>query len=283
MRSSAASGLLASEARGPARQVRSRRRARAPRAPRRSHPASAPGRRSRCSRRGSVNCLVLDEPTNHLDLPAIEQLESALAETLRRHAAARHPRPRAARRDRLHPPHRAGTWRHCRRPRRHHPARVRSTRRTARTVATAAVRAVTSAASPPSLMLGTPPPHDAVATRRSRRSSTERSAAEALDVLPSSNQPPATLRSGHRPGKRHIVSFSSKFTGWKARTNPTRSPRNAGVHREARADPRAAPRRRSSPVTGRGAARPGACARSGKGDAKGRRVASDLVPLLARR
>ncbi|HEX5588317.1 MAG TPA: ABC-F family ATP-binding cassette domain-containing protein, partial [Acidimicrobiia bacterium] len=27
----------------------------------------------------SVNCLVLDEPTNHLDLPAIEQLESALA------------------------------------------------------------------------------------------------------------------------------------------------------------------------------------------------------------
>jgi ATPase subunit of ABC transporter with duplicated ATPase domains len=26
-----------------------------------------------------VNCLVLDEPTNHLDLPAIEQLEAALA------------------------------------------------------------------------------------------------------------------------------------------------------------------------------------------------------------
>ena len=26
-----------------------------------------------------VNCLVLDEPTNHLDLPAIEQLEDALA------------------------------------------------------------------------------------------------------------------------------------------------------------------------------------------------------------
>jgi ATPase subunit of ABC transporter with duplicated ATPase domains len=26
-----------------------------------------------------VNFLVLDEPTNHLDLPAIEQLESALA------------------------------------------------------------------------------------------------------------------------------------------------------------------------------------------------------------
>jgi ATPase subunit of ABC transporter with duplicated ATPase domains len=26
-----------------------------------------------------VNFVVLDEPTNHLDLPAIEQLESALA------------------------------------------------------------------------------------------------------------------------------------------------------------------------------------------------------------
>ena len=26
-----------------------------------------------------VNCLVLDEPTNHLDLPAIEQLEQAVA------------------------------------------------------------------------------------------------------------------------------------------------------------------------------------------------------------
>lgn len=26
-----------------------------------------------------VNCLVLDEPTNHLDVPAIEQLEVALA------------------------------------------------------------------------------------------------------------------------------------------------------------------------------------------------------------
>ena len=43
-----------------------------------------------------ANWLVLDEPTNHLDLPAIEQLESAL-ERLRRHAAARHPRPPAAR------------------------------------------------------------------------------------------------------------------------------------------------------------------------------------------
>jgi ATPase subunit of ABC transporter with duplicated ATPase domains len=26
-----------------------------------------------------TNCLVLDEPTNHLDLPAIEQLEQAVA------------------------------------------------------------------------------------------------------------------------------------------------------------------------------------------------------------
>ena len=26
-----------------------------------------------------TNCLVFDEPTNHLDLPAIEQLEEALA------------------------------------------------------------------------------------------------------------------------------------------------------------------------------------------------------------
>jgi ATPase subunit of ABC transporter with duplicated ATPase domains len=26
-----------------------------------------------------VNCLVLDEPTNHLDVPAIEELERALA------------------------------------------------------------------------------------------------------------------------------------------------------------------------------------------------------------
>jgi ATPase subunit of ABC transporter with duplicated ATPase domains len=43
----------------------------------------SPGERTRTSlallsARG-VNCLVLDEPTNHLDLPAIEQLESALA------------------------------------------------------------------------------------------------------------------------------------------------------------------------------------------------------------
>ena len=43
----------------------------------------SPGERSRAElaelmARG-VNCLVLDEPTNHLDLPAIEQLEEALA------------------------------------------------------------------------------------------------------------------------------------------------------------------------------------------------------------
>jgi ATPase subunit of ABC transporter with duplicated ATPase domains len=43
----------------------------------------SPGERTRASlallsARG-VNCLVLDEPTNHLDLPAIEQLEAALA------------------------------------------------------------------------------------------------------------------------------------------------------------------------------------------------------------
>jgi ATPase subunit of ABC transporter with duplicated ATPase domains len=43
----------------------------------------SPGERTRASlallaARG-VNCLVLDEPTNHLDLPAVEQLEAALA------------------------------------------------------------------------------------------------------------------------------------------------------------------------------------------------------------
>jgi ATPase subunit of ABC transporter with duplicated ATPase domains len=43
----------------------------------------SPGERTRAAlallmARGS-NCLVLDEPTNHLDMPAIEQLESALA------------------------------------------------------------------------------------------------------------------------------------------------------------------------------------------------------------
>jgi ATPase subunit of ABC transporter with duplicated ATPase domains len=43
----------------------------------------SPGERTRAGlalfqARGST-CLVLDEPTNHLDLPAIEQLEQALA------------------------------------------------------------------------------------------------------------------------------------------------------------------------------------------------------------
>jgi ATPase subunit of ABC transporter with duplicated ATPase domains len=43
----------------------------------------SPGERTRAAlallaARG-VNLLVLDEPTNHLDLPAIEQLEAALA------------------------------------------------------------------------------------------------------------------------------------------------------------------------------------------------------------
>ena len=43
----------------------------------------SPGERTRAALAllvaGRVNCLVLDEPTNHLDLPAIEELESALA------------------------------------------------------------------------------------------------------------------------------------------------------------------------------------------------------------
>ena len=43
----------------------------------------SPGERTRAqlallAARG-VNCLILDEPTNHLDLPAIEELEAALA------------------------------------------------------------------------------------------------------------------------------------------------------------------------------------------------------------
>ena len=48
-------------------------------------PASTlpPGERTRAAlallQGRGVNLLVLDEPTNHLDLPAIEQLESALA------------------------------------------------------------------------------------------------------------------------------------------------------------------------------------------------------------
>jgi ATPase subunit of ABC transporter with duplicated ATPase domains len=44
-----------------------------------------PGERTRASlallQAVGVNLLVLDEPTNHLDLPAIEQLEQALART----------------------------------------------------------------------------------------------------------------------------------------------------------------------------------------------------------
>ena len=43
----------------------------------------SPGERTRAAlallQANGVNCLVLDEPTNHLDLPAIEQLEQALA------------------------------------------------------------------------------------------------------------------------------------------------------------------------------------------------------------
>ena len=68
---------------------------------RRCRRASAPGPTWPCSRPGA-NCLVLDEPTNHLDLPAIEQLEQAV-EALRRHRAARHPRPPAARGRHRHP------------------------------------------------------------------------------------------------------------------------------------------------------------------------------------
>jgi ATPase subunit of ABC transporter with duplicated ATPase domains len=44
----------------------------------------SPGERTRAGlallQARGVNLLVLDEPTNHLDLPAIEQLEQALAE-----------------------------------------------------------------------------------------------------------------------------------------------------------------------------------------------------------
>ena len=59
-------------------EVRARRRARAPAAA-----TLSPGERTRAAlallQARGVNLLVLDEPTNHLDLPAIEQLESALA------------------------------------------------------------------------------------------------------------------------------------------------------------------------------------------------------------
>jgi ATPase subunit of ABC transporter with duplicated ATPase domains len=50
---------------------------------RRSLARVSPGERTRAAlavlQARGVNCLVLDEPTNHLDLPAIEQLEAALA------------------------------------------------------------------------------------------------------------------------------------------------------------------------------------------------------------
>jgi ATPase subunit of ABC transporter with duplicated ATPase domains len=43
----------------------------------------SPGERTRAGlallQARGVNCLVLDEPTNHLDLPALEQVEQALA------------------------------------------------------------------------------------------------------------------------------------------------------------------------------------------------------------
>src|SRR6202035_3347113 len=49
----------------------------------RSASSLSPGERTRAAlallQARGVNLLVLDEPTNHLDLPAIEQLESALA------------------------------------------------------------------------------------------------------------------------------------------------------------------------------------------------------------
>ncbi|HEY1826367.1 MAG TPA: ABC-F family ATP-binding cassette domain-containing protein [Acidimicrobiales bacterium] len=53
-------------------------------AAKRSADSLSPGERTRAELAGfvavGVNFLVLDEPTNHLDLPAIEQLESALAQ-----------------------------------------------------------------------------------------------------------------------------------------------------------------------------------------------------------
>ena len=64
-----------------------------------------------------TNCLVLDEPTNHLDLPG-DRAARAGARGLRRHGAARHPRPRPARPRAPHPhraarsgPHRRATGR----------------------------------------------------------------------------------------------------------------------------------------------------------------------------
>ena len=56
----------------------------------------SPGERTRAGlallQARGINVLVLDEPTNHLDLPAIEQLEEALA-SYARHAPAGHARP----------------------------------------------------------------------------------------------------------------------------------------------------------------------------------------------
>ena len=53
----------------------------------------SPGERTRAELAAfaatGVNFLVLDEPTNHLDLPAIEQLESALAATRARSCSSR--------------------------------------------------------------------------------------------------------------------------------------------------------------------------------------------------
>ena len=60
-------------------QVRAGRRARAAPGRRRSRRASGPGPALALLQARGVNVLVLDEPTNHLDLPAIEQLEEALA------------------------------------------------------------------------------------------------------------------------------------------------------------------------------------------------------------
>ncbi len=54
-----------------------------PTTPHRAAGSLSPGERTRAGlallQAVGVNCLVLDEPTNHLDVPAIEQLEPALA------------------------------------------------------------------------------------------------------------------------------------------------------------------------------------------------------------
>jgi ATPase subunit of ABC transporter with duplicated ATPase domains len=65
----------------------------------------SPGERTRAAlallQARGVNVLVLDEPTNHLDLPAIEQLEEALAATPARCCSSTHDR-RMPRRGRDH-------------------------------------------------------------------------------------------------------------------------------------------------------------------------------------